>query len=51
MVIFPFQGTHDQVAKPRDEAEASRATPEGYLATNYTEEKPASSHGGMSHCA
>ncbi|XP_067031983.1 tubulin polyglutamylase TTLL5-like [Acropora muricata] len=42
-------GTHDLVAKPRDEAEASRVTPEGYLATNYTEEKPASHHGDLKH--
>ncbi|KAK2550754.1 Tubulin polyglutamylase TTLL5 [Acropora cervicornis] len=51
-VIRPWAlelGTHDLVAKPRDEAEASRVTPEGYLATNYTEEKPASHHGDLKH--
>ncbi|XP_015774743.1 PREDICTED: tubulin polyglutamylase TTLL5-like [Acropora digitifera] len=42
-------GTHDLLAKPRDEAEASRVTPEGYLATNYTEEKPAPLHGDLKH--
>ena len=52
---FFFQGTsatnHELSAKPRDEVTTPRATPEGHVGTNYTEEKPVSYHAGMGCCS
>ncbi|XP_068683988.1 tubulin polyglutamylase TTLL5-like [Montipora foliosa] len=40
---------HELSAKPRDEVTTPRATPEGHVGTNYTEEKPVSYHADLRH--